>query len=149
MPSNLKESIVQSLHKFEKNFQPLVDNKELKIIVSVVKKMRSKRKKQVEQMLSSSIKELRANYKRERKALIALGKKEVTKTKKVFNDQVKEFDKIKSNLEKHFSLQGRKKTTAKKATTKKKMATKNAASKTTKKVATKKKTTQKKVTRKT
>lgn len=140
---------MQSLHKFEKNFQPLVDNKELKIIVSVVKKMRSKRKKQVEQMLSSSIKELRANYKRERKALIALGKKEVTKTKKVFNDQVKEFDKIKSNLEKHFSLQGRKKTTAKKATTKKKMATKNAASKTTKKVATKKKTTQKKVTRKT
>ena len=79
MTNTLKHNLVKSLSNFEKNFQPLLESKEIKKIVKVLKENRAKRTKQAEEMLTQPFKEGLANYNREKKALKALYKKEAKK----------------------------------------------------------------------
>jgi hypothetical protein len=138
MTNTFKQNLIKSLNNFEKNFQPLLESKEIKKIVKVLKDNRVKRAKQAEEMLTQPIREGLANYNREKKALKALYKKETKKMKQAFDEQLNLMEDIKKTLEKH-SISKKSKAKTKKKIAKKttKSSVSKSSKKTTKKVAIK------------
>ena len=60
--ADVKDKILGSFKTLEKNFIDFAHNSEIQKTIESVKKMKTKRQKQVDKMLNSNIKELRKGY---------------------------------------------------------------------------------------
>jgi hypothetical protein len=139
--STVKNKLQHYFKTIEQNFHTLYNNREVKRVVSEMKKLRAKRTKQIEQMLNQPISEIKKSYKREVKSMEGFFKSEMEKTKKIFQNQLKELEKMKSTVEGHI-LKAKGGKPVRKTT--KKAGTRTQAAK--KKTTTKRTTTQKKAT---
>ena len=119
MSNLVKNRLQEAFKSIEKNFQTLANNKDLKKAIKDMKKLRSKRGKQIESMLNQPLNELKKSYKKEVQTMEKFFKDELKKTKKIFENQFKELEKMKQTVEGHI-LDAKKKVTKKKATKKKK-----------------------------
>lgn len=145
MPGTTKVKIHGTIKNIEKNFQRLTENKEAKRVVANMKKLKNKRARQIDKMLSESWTDIKKGYNREVKAMEKFFEHEKKKVNGIFKNQLDELSKMKKSLEDHFaSLRGKrpsKKTSAKKSKNKSsakkvsKMATSKKSSATPTKVA--------------
>lgn len=103
MSEKTKGKIQGALKNIEKNFQQLVNNVEVKRVLNDMKKLKSKRTKQIDKMLTNSWDNLQKGYAKDAHLLEKLFTKEKNKINKVFQEQLNELKKIKSAVEDHLS----------------------------------------------
>lgn len=139
--ATVKNKLQHYFKTIEQNFHTLYNNRDVKKVVSEMKKLRAKRTKQIEQMLNQPISEIKKSYKREVKSMESFFKQEMEKTKKIFKNQLKELEKMKSTVEGHIMKATGRKPAARKTTRK---AAPKKATTTRKKATVKKATTQRK-----
>ncbi|HAZ14148.1 MAG: hypothetical protein A2X86_02720 [Bdellovibrionales bacterium GWA2_49_15] len=103
MTAKAKERIQGALKNIEKNFQQLLNNEDVKKVLTDMKKLKSKRTKQIDKMLNDSWDDIKQGYTNEARGLEKLFAKEKKKVNKVFQEQLTELKKIKKAVEDHIA----------------------------------------------